>query len=369
MQPPSHKSRIATVPKRKDIDDQTLIKRSRVFVVFQILGNLAFLIASPLFITDQNLLFASRIVCIPLILYLISMMLINNSQILRWFFFGDMLVSALIVMGADLLVGSSSGSLWTMGIIWPVVTFLVLRDLRFFLLLSVIDLIALITIPLLELLGVIPMTFLVPIQQVWQLWVINLFLFTTATTMMFFVGRDERRSVNETQAMIRSTMNTEAQLKIAYQQAQASSHELQTAVVRKEMLQAQAQALQAPLITINEHVALLPLTGQLDPQRMARLRQALPTQLHTLRTTHVIIDITGAHVTDSQIVSELSSLIEVLLLLGTQPIITGVSGTLAAMIADHPQGHEMVKMIGRLDSILAHQLSETTVESGGQAWI
>ncbi|HEX7175423.1 MAG TPA: GAF domain-containing protein [Pyrinomonadaceae bacterium] len=87
-----------------------------------------------------------------------------------------------------------------------------------------------------------------------------------------------------------------------------------------------------PLVPVLEGVLVMPLIGTLDTARMQRATQAALTEVRRTAARACVIDITGARITDSHAVSNLTNLVQSLRLVGAEAIITGVGADAARSI-------------------------------------
>ena len=97
--------------------------------------------------------------------------------------------------------------------------------------------------------------------------------------------------------------------------------------LQEELLRIQAAALaelSTPLIPISDEIVVMPLIGTIDANRIAQMIDRLAHDLTVTRARAVILDITGVPVVDTHVASGLIQATQVLRLLGSQVIITGV---------------------------------------------
>ena len=97
--------------------------------------------------------------------------------------------------------------------------------------------------------------------------------------------------------------------------------------LQEELLRIQAAALaelSTPLIPISDDIVVMPLIGTIDANRIGQMIDKLAHDLTVTRARAVILDITGVPVVDTHVASGLIQATQVLRLLGSQVIITGV---------------------------------------------
>jgi anti-anti-sigma factor len=106
---------------------------------------------------------------------------------------------------------------------------------------------------------------------------------------------------------------------------------------QEELIQAQRRLLKelsTPVIPIMEGIVVLPLIGNIDPQRAQDIMRALLQGISEHRTQHVILDVTGVPVMDTGVVDSLNKTIQAARLKGASVIVTGISDTVAEAIVD-----------------------------------
>jgi rsbT co-antagonist protein RsbR len=96
-----------------------------------------------------------------------------------------------------------------------------------------------------------------------------------------------------------------------------------------EQFRMSLQELSVPVIPLFEHIAILPLIGELDTERAQFLIDSTLQRSQTLQLTHLIIDLSGLHTIDATVAQDLFYLAETLILLGIQPLLTGIHPNIA----------------------------------------
>ncbi|MDH2363881.1 STAS domain-containing protein [Priestia megaterium] len=96
-----------------------------------------------------------------------------------------------------------------------------------------------------------------------------------------------------------------------------------------EQFRLSLQELSVPVIPLFEHIAILPLIGELDTERAQFLIDSTLQRSQTLQLTHLIIDLSGLHNVDETVAQELFYLAETLILLGVKPLLTGIHPNIA----------------------------------------
>jgi rsbT co-antagonist protein RsbR len=110
--------------------------------------------------------------------------------------------------------------------------------------------------------------------------------------------------------------------KLAEQELQAKIHliERQQEVIR---------TLSTPIIEVWEGVLVMPMVGILDSKRAADVMQDLLDRVTASGAGHVILDLTGVEMVDTQVASHLLSLVAAVGLLGAEGVITGIRPSVA----------------------------------------
>ncbi|REB04783.1 STAS domain-containing protein [Sporosarcina sp. BI001-red] len=100
----------------------------------------------------------------------------------------------------------------------------------------------------------------------------------------------------------------------------------------KEMLkisQAAIAELSVPIASINDTTAILPLIGIMDFNRGSVLQEKVLKEAVRLNLEHLIIDLSGLLTTDTFVAQQLFILFESLSLVGTVPVVSGVTPAIA----------------------------------------
>jgi rsbT co-antagonist protein RsbR len=107
--------------------------------------------------------------------------------------------------------------------------------------------------------------------------------------------------------------------------------ELQNEVVEKQ-LQSQEQIiheLSAPVISLNEDTALVPLIGTIDPSRAKLILENTLEQCVRQEVSYLFIDLSGVVMIDTMVAHQLFHLIDALELIGVKPILSGLRPEIA----------------------------------------
>jgi anti-anti-sigma factor len=86
----------------------------------------------------------------------------------------------------------------------------------------------------------------------------------------------------------------------------------------------QLAELSTPLLAISDTTMVMPLVGAIDSRRIQQIMEALLTGVAKQGATHVILDITGVPIVDTQVANALLSAAQAVTLLGAQTVLTGI---------------------------------------------
>jgi rsbT co-antagonist protein RsbR len=107
---------------------------------------------------------------------------------------------------------------------------------------------------------------------------------------------------------------------------------LQATVDQLSTSQATIRELGAPILPVLPGVLVAPLIGTIDRDRSVALSNAILAAVSRLRAHHVIFDITGVPVVDTQIAQALLETAAAVRLLGAQPLLIGIRADVAQTI-------------------------------------
>lgn len=106
---------------------------------------------------------------------------------------------------------------------------------------------------------------------------------------------------------------------------------------REAIIRAQAEVLaqmSMPFIPISDRVAVMPLIGDMDGQRVERIRDTLTQRIAEQRASTVIVDLTGIGNLDVTAAEELIRTVQAARLLGAELILTGVRSMVARRMVE-----------------------------------
>lgn len=269
-------------------------------------------------------------------------------------------VNFLLIVGVIVLTDATgaqlSGMNWTLYLIWPALTMLVLRELRYVLVVSVVTLAALITFPLLEIYGVIPLDLIIPAPMLLLKLIIFVVVFLILTSMMIVIGLADQRGQKVLAEHTALITNQQAELAQANQSLQAGNQQLQALAQRQESLLNQIQLLEAPIIRLGNNAILLPITGMLDQQRISHIRSAVLQQIYQLRAQHLILDMTGALLPDASVLPDFADLLAAIKLLGCEVRVTGMTSEIVQQLVFTDVDLRIFGKTGQLEQLIQEVL-------------
>lgn len=98
---------------------------------------------------------------------------------------------------------------------------------------------------------------------------------------------------------------------------------------RHKVTQSIVRELSVPIVSITDHIAVLPVIGLFDDDRVFSLQEDTLSQASELGLHHLIIDLSGLETTDTHVAQELFNLFDALTLLGIQPVVSGIRPSIA----------------------------------------
>jgi rsbT co-antagonist protein RsbR len=102
--------------------------------------------------------------------------------------------------------------------------------------------------------------------------------------------------------------------------------------MQRKQSQKQIMELSSPIVPIHNGIAILPLVGSIDIDRAEHIMNRVIPKINQLNVTCLIIDFSGLVTVDAEIASYISKIYNVLRLLGTRAIITGLRPSMAKNI-------------------------------------
>lgn len=87
--------------------------------------------------------------------------------------------------------------------------------------------------------------------------------------------------------------------------------------------------LSSPVIPLSDHIAILPLVGDIDTARARRILENTLTRRAEQQVNHLYIDISGVVIVDTMVAHQIFQLIDALKLIGVESTISGVRPEIA----------------------------------------
>jgi len=95
---------------------------------------------------------------------------------------------------------------------------------------------------------------------------------------------------------------------------------LATVTLQRETI----RAMSIPVLPVAPQVVVIPLIGVLDSARLVLLRDGALAAIQRYTANHLILDMTGVEIVDSQVASGMMQVIQAAHLLGTHMLLVGV---------------------------------------------
>jgi rsbT co-antagonist protein RsbR len=152
-------------------------------------------------------------------------------------------------------------------------------------------------------------------------------------------------------ADIKSRADAQAHLLVELEEQRSTIHELSV-----------------PVIPINAATLVMPLIGALDTARLRQLRERALHAIERARVRHLVLDITGVGIVDSQIAQGIAAVVQATRLLGTETLLVGIRPEVAqAIVSLGVDLHGMrtfADLEAALDSVAEHDGRHAHVAEG-----
>ncbi|HEY1016163.1 MAG TPA: STAS domain-containing protein [Herpetosiphonaceae bacterium] len=116
----------------------------------------------------------------------------------------------------------------------------------------------------------------------------------------------------------------------------ATLAQLQAQTAEQQRLLALVDDLDAPILTVAAGTLVMPLIGQLTPDRLARMQAVALDAVAAAQARTVILDLTGARGVDLAAAGALARMARAFRLLGAETILSGISAAVARTLAELP---------------------------------
>jgi len=150
------------------------------------------------------------------------------------------------------------------------------------------------------------------------------------------------------------------ELQLTRQQHEAQQLEIVRQSERLRLQQEElVRALSTPIIVVAAGVLAMPVIGAVEAERAQNMTEALLARVVAERSTHVILDLTGAGEISPTTAQSLLRMTQAMRLLGTRPLLTGISPamaqTLVALNFDISQLATLPQLADALALVLAEK--------------
>jgi len=139
-----------------------------------------------------------------------------------------------------------------------------------------------------------------------------------------------------------------AEAEAARVQAETARIEIEQWAVEQKRLLELVQALELPVMPVDQDVLVAPLVGNLDSRRMIALRQEILVAVSRQRTRMVIFDVTGISLIDTAVAKALMETAQAIRLLGAQTLISGIRSSVAQTLASLDTGISELRPVPNL---------------------
>jgi anti-anti-sigma factor len=145
------------------------------------------------------------------------------------------------------------------------------------------------------------------------------------------------------------------------------TQEIERARLQEEIIEMQQVALRelsTPLLTVSDHVVVLPLVGSIDSRRAQQVIETLLEGITSTGADTAILDITGVPVVDTQVANALLRAAQAVRLLGARVVLTGIRPEVAQTLVG--LGADMREIVSRatLQSGIAYAMGAHTSLGG-----
>ncbi|AUX24421.1 anti-anti sigma factor protein [Sorangium cellulosum] len=116
------------------------------------------------------------------------------------------------------------------------------------------------------------------------------------------------------------------------------------------------QAMSTPLIPITDRIVVMPLVGQMDPERISQVMSVALEGVQSTQVDVVILDVTGLKDIDTRVAAALVDTARALLLLGARTVLTGIRPAVAQTLVGLGLDLSGIVTKGTLQSAVAFAL-------------
>lgn len=109
-----------------------------------------------------------------------------------------------------------------------------------------------------------------------------------------------------------------------------------------------------PVVPLTKGVGILPLVGNIDTARAQLLMEETLKQAAKHKFTHLVFDFSGVHIVDTMVAQQLFHVMEALLLIGVETVITGIRPEVAQTMVRLGVKLDKVQVKASLEQVLHH---------------
>lgn len=144
------------------------------------------------------------------------------------------------------------------------------------------------------------------------------------------------RAFNAMTAQLRSTLNgleqRGADLEVALAEVEARSNEQARLLAENAQQRQVIRELSVPVLPVADMTLVMPLVGAIDSDRLVHIQERALQAIEHTSAHHLLLDITGVPVVDSQVAQGLLSIAQMTHLLGAEAILIGIRPEVAQTI-------------------------------------
>jgi rsbT co-antagonist protein RsbR len=144
-----------------------------------------------------------------------------------------------------------------------------------------------------------------------------------------------------------------AELRAAFEAALAQASEKQTLLDEIASQQAVIREMGVPVLPVSADTLVMPLVGEIDGERLRIIQAQALAAIERSRARTLLIDLTGVAVVDSHVAEGLLRTVQAAHLLGTTPVLIGISPEVAQSLVSLGIDLGDVKTAASLQSALA----------------
>lgn len=133
----------------------------------------------------------------------------------------------------------------------------------------------------------------------------------------------------------------------SYTQAYTASYQRKLKSARKEFLE-----LSAPVVPVSDHIAVLPLVGNIEIDRAHYILEKTLLAANQLKISVLIVDLSGVVRVDAMVAEQIFKIIQSLKLVGVRSILTGIRPEIATTLTEIGVDLKVLEVGGSLKRVL-----------------